>query len=103
MRIPRGLQLTPFLTLAFVGQCNEEYDMLKLYNIDNIGKAYELTFFWGWNSLTNLGYSDVVPHNAAEMTWSCALLLFQVIFYSYILALGFNFIFKKDEKEVRTF
>ncbi|GMH51011.1 hypothetical protein TrST_g8567 [Triparma strigata] len=80
-------------------KCYDELDTLKLYKIDTLMEAYELAFFWGWNSLTNLGYSDVVPDNPIELTWTALLLLFQVMFYSYILALGFNFIFKKDEKE----
>ena len=78
--------------------CHPGLDMRRIYHVKTFLLEYELAFFWGWNSLTNLGYSDVVPNNQIEMAWSIFLLLFQVMFYSFILALGFNFIFKKDEK-----
>ena len=74
------------------------YGVLSAYSLTGIYEQYLLSYYWGFQSLTNLGYSDLIPDNALEMCFAWFLCVFQVSFYAYILGTLFSFVVKRDDK-----
>ena len=92
---------------SFLSPCSEaaelgvstytaEHGVLKAYSLNSLQDRYLLALYWGFQSLTNLGYSDLIPDNALEMVFAWFLCVFQVSFYAYILGTLFSFVVKKD-------
>ena len=71
--------------------------VLKAYGLTSIYERYLLAAYWGFQSLTNLGYSDLIPDNALEMIFAWFLCVFQVSFYAYILGTLFSYVVKRDD------
>ena len=93
---------------SFLSPCSEalalgvpayiaQHGVLKAYSLEDIRERYLLAVYWGFQSLTNLGYSDLIPDNAVEMVFAWFLCVFQVSFYAYILGTLFSFVVKKDD------
>mmetsp|Transcript_23103 Transcript_23103/g.47903 ORF Transcript_23103/g.47903 Transcript_23103/m.47903 type:complete len:2455 (+) Transcript_23103:3757-11121(+) len=74
------------------------YGVLSAYSLTGIYEQYLLSYYWGFQSLTNLGYSDLIPDNALEMCFAWFLCVFQVSFYAYILGTLFSYVVKRDDK-----
>ena len=64
---------------SFLSPCSEtqelgyiaQHGVLKAYGLEDIRECYLLAVYRGFQSLTNLGYSDVIPDNAVEMVFAC--------------------------------
>jgi hypothetical protein len=74
------------------------HGVLRAYSLSGILEQYLLSYYWGFQSLTNLGYSDLIPDNAFEMCFAWFLCVFQVSFYAYILGTLFSYVVKRDDK-----
>ena len=72
-------------------------EFFSLYHLDSTRSQYLLCVYWGFQSLTNLGYSDLIPDNPPEMVLGFILCVYQVAFYAYILGTLFSYVVKKDE------
>lgn len=59
---------------------------------------YQIALYWGLNSMTGFGYSDVIPDNGVEMVFAIILCLVQLMYNAYILGTLFRCAVKKDEK-----
>lgn len=59
--------------------------MLVRYGFEGVIDQYELSLYWGFQALTNLGYSDILPDNSTEMVYAYILCMTQVAFYAYVL------------------
>lgn len=73
-----------------------EHGVVEAYDLGDLSERYLLAVYWGFQSLTNLGYSDLIPDNAIEMVFAWFLCVFQVSFYAYILGTLFSFVVRKD-------
>ncbi|GMH47663.1 hypothetical protein TL16_g00116 [Triparma laevis f. inornata] len=59
--------------------------LLVRYGFEGVIDQYELSLYWGFQALTNLGYSDILPDNSTEMVYAYILCMTQVAFYAYVL------------------
>jgi len=75
----------------------EEHGILHAYDMHETAQEYYLCLYWGFQSLTNLGYSDIMPDNGPELVLAWLLCVFQVSFYSYILGTLFSYVVTNDD------
>ena len=71
-----------------VEQYVDNHGILEAYGMTNKVNMYYLSLYWGFQSLTNLGYSDLMPANAYEMLLGWTLCVFQVRFCLCVLCLS---------------
>jgi len=83
--------------LVGTGGLSQADKLFQLYGLSTTRSQYFLCIYWGFQSLTNLGYSDLIPDNSPEMLFGFFLCVFQVAFYAYILGTLFSYVVKKDQ------
>ena len=59
--------------------------LLVVYGFVTPFKQWTLSLYWGFESLTNAGYANIVPDNYFEIVWAEILSVLQVVFFAYIL------------------
>lgn len=64
----------------------------------NNWRNYQDALYWGFNSMTAFGYSDVLPNNGIECLFATSLCLVQLMYNAYILGTLFRCAVKRDEK-----
>ena len=53
--------------------------LFKLYGYESPWKQWTLSVYWGFQSLTFLGYSDFMPETMAEVAWAEVVCCLQVV------------------------
>jgi len=77
---------------------NSTTDLLQKFGFKDCWSQYEISLYWGFQALTNLGYSDILPDNTYEMIYAYLLCMAQVGFYAYVLGNSTLFsVLKRDE------
>ncbi|KAJ8613654.1 hypothetical protein CTAYLR_003139 [Chrysophaeum taylorii] len=84
---------------AFNRHADDSTSRVSRYDVPGDSwRNYQHALYWGFNSMTAFGYSDVIPDNGPECVFATTLCLVQLMYNAYILGTLFRCALKRDEK-----